>query len=417
MNRCPHSIARILSGCMKLVMASLVLALGWAAFRSMQRLGQSPSWALGELLINYAGGPVRRGLIGQLLGHSATPLRTAAQVQRMIVAVFVVGSAGLVLTWRRLSAALAFVLLLCFAPGGLFQMAAGGGSYTDRKEMWFYAGLIVMAFAIRRFGLFRAASATVLGTLCAILILHHEAFAVFYLPPLALCFVLHAAINADKRSWCNAACFALPPLLACVFVLVNPGDKVIATAIIERYAGTDAESVRGGITAIGWDFDTTRNLSIRMLAEGSGLYWLTYLLSAVALAALCLACAAPPLFSHVLYWGVLIWHLVAAGVLAHVGWDWGRWISMYGIGCALLFVLLHNQERHTTFTTPEKQAFWLADTQSGKRPGMGTLLALTAMALPALLLNMTSRMALYGPQPATLTLSWELWNRVWQNLP
>jgi len=40
-------------------MAGVVLALGWAAIRTMQRLGQYRSWAWGELLINYAGGPVR----------------------------------------------------------------------------------------------------------------------------------------------------------------------------------------------------------------------------------------------------------------------------------------------------------------------------------------------------------------------
>jgi len=409
---CRLRVLRVLACCAYLALASLVAFMGLAACLAIWNLDRPTGWSAGELLINYQGGFVRRGWFGQLCLHTGRPLWMATQIQKGMVAAFVTGSTAIVFLWKRPAAALAYVLLIALAPGGLLHLAtAGGFAFLDRKEIWFYVVLVVLIGCARTLGLFRLSTAVVAGVLAAVMILHHEAFAVFCVPPLVCCYAAHLCVARSRAATIQMAAVMLPSLAAFAGVLLHAGDAGTVQAIMQSYEGTDATGVRGGIAAIGWTFDTSHALSVRVLREGSWLYWLAHFSAAVALAAVCLAFTPRNRVGAVLAWCVLIWHVVATGLLAVAGWDWGRWISMFTIGSALMLALVHVAAEHPVFAPPAGDGF-PAVGDVGRDRRMSPRGVVFIVAIPALLLSTLSRMASYGPQAGNLTLATDMWTRL-----
>lgn len=107
------------------------------------KLGFLP-YGYSELLINYSGGFIRRGLFGALLEHAAhggSALLVASKYLFTQYVVFAV--AFVVLAFRKLRSAW-LVLLATLAPGGILVMGLLG-EYWYRKEIFFFALLAVSA--------------------------------------------------------------------------------------------------------------------------------------------------------------------------------------------------------------------------------------------------------------------------------
>ena len=408
-------VSCVFAWCTLTVLAAVVAFMGLVACRAIWNLDRPTGWAAGELLINYEGGFVRRGLFGQLFFRSERPLLLATQVQKWMVVGFVTGSTLMVYFWKTLPAALAYVALLCLAPGGLLHLAtAGGFAFMDRKEIWFYVAMVVVIGCARGFGMFKLPTAIIVGLLSTVMILHHEAFAVFFVPPIVFCYLFYVCAARHKSGLIQMAVAMLPPLTAFAAVTLNSGDSAVAQAITQSYTGTDAAGVGGGITAIGWAFSTSSALSLRVLRDGSLVYWLAHFSAAIALAGLCLAFVPRNRLGGRLAWAVLCWQLAATCLLAYAGWDWGRWISLFTIGSALTLALVHVLAEHPVFGSPGRQSFWTGREIGAPVGGPRIALVLFVMAVPAILLSTMTRMASHGPQPGSLALSLEKWTSLFR---
>ena len=102
-------------------------------------------WGLSEFLINYEGGFVRRGLVGQIAYLTGDPFFYVNIFQKLSVSFFVISSAFLVPLYKDTLSKFLFLFMIILVPGGLYDMAIGGAfEYLDRKEIWFYNAIILL---------------------------------------------------------------------------------------------------------------------------------------------------------------------------------------------------------------------------------------------------------------------------------
>lgn len=192
------------------------------------------SWALSDWLINYQGGFVRRGIVGEILYQcyqwQPYPVRDA------ILLICLMGFGLLVLLLVHVFRKEGWSPVLFSAP---FLFAAfympPGGLFWNRKDSW----LLLMTFGI--FCLYRrwlrrkdVMSLCALQLLSVVLVLAHEA-AFFFTVPL-LFWSFYSFVRA-KRAFsmvmsAGAACLMLlPALLAMGAVCICKGDQARAIAI------------------------------------------------------------------------------------------------------------------------------------------------------------------------------------------
>jgi hypothetical protein len=291
------------------------------------------SWAIGDLLTNYEGGFVRRGLFGQVLLATSAPAASAFSVQVAVASLFIGGCLILLFLRKDIASATSAFTLIMFAPGGLFDMSSDlDFGYLGRKEIWFYVVLIFLVLHGRRFGLLRLGTVILFSLVSVVMILHHELFFVFFSIPIAGLFIVLALGEAKRKALLLPAAYIFFNAATFLVVILNPGDDLVVEGILGSLQNTDASEVRGGITAIGWNFEESHGLSIKMLSEGSILYWLFFLLLTAILIVNSIVTSSKSYLSALSSLAVASWLFIAAGGAAFSGWDWGRWISMLGVG-------------------------------------------------------------------------------------
>ncbi|MDC2980520.1 hypothetical protein OAZ14_03630, partial [Candidatus Pelagibacter sp.] len=98
------------------------------------------NWALGEWLINYEGGFVRRGFLGQIFKLFDNPGLIINWFQKVIIFLFFLSILVYLFLERKKSLLLQFSIIILFCSGGLFDFLTSKESfeYLDRKEILFY---------------------------------------------------------------------------------------------------------------------------------------------------------------------------------------------------------------------------------------------------------------------------------------
>jgi len=367
-----------------------VLALGGITLHEL--IGaEIGGWSLGELLVNYEGGFVRRGLFGQIFLATGAPAASAFLTQMTVILIFYVGSAALLATWKgNLSATAAFTVAV-FAPGGLFDMSSSGTfEYLDRKEIWFYVALLFLIFYVKSFGMLRPSSLGISVIVSCTMILHHELFFLFFAIPISGLLILLAINVGSKKSLLFPASYFAFTTFTFLLVVLNRGTSLTAESILLSLEGTDAGGVSGGINAIGWDFSLSNQLSIRMLSEGSSLYWLFFLLVASLLAANLIVVSSDRYLSLIGSTLLLGWLFVAVALSATAGWDWGRWISMFSISFFLLQSLVQVFESECGKMERVSNSFLLAATPFQHKSVGTVVLSSIVLGFSALLSSVTN---------------------------
>ena len=329
----PQSLPAILPKAIGMAISVFGLALSLFLFS----LPLGP-WSAGELLINYSGGFVRRGLFGEFFSLTPQPLLAARVTQTFVALLFLVFLGILISSLADTRFALTSAFVFIFAPGGLLTMFLGGFEYLDRKEIWFYLVLLVIIFAAWRWGFGSIKFATLSTLMSVAMILHHELFFIFFAIPVTGLWLLFSFAKFPLSFW-GPATYGFVSLLA--FFLVNSARGSVETveAIYSSYRSTDAEGVTGGIEAIGWNLAQATHLSQSMLSWNNFLYWGFFLgLSMVHIFLLVWVGARGPREGSVLV-GIILWQLAATGLAAYLGWDWGRWVSLFVFSSALLIAL------------------------------------------------------------------------------
>jgi hypothetical protein len=296
------------------------------------------SWGLGELLVNYEAGFVRRGILGQLVFLTQNPVHSANLIQNLVIILFLIGSVYIFFKEETLRSKILYFIVLVFAPGALLDMAASGMEFLDRKEIWFYCSLIMIIATSNRIGFYNIKTVVITTTLSVLMILHHELYAVFIVPSLLYIYLL----NKDKI-YLNVFTFIIPTSLTFLIVFYYSGNASIAKGIADSYTLTHEINIGGGVTSIGWDFQRSFYLTKKMYNDGSLYYWIFHALLSMCLVLLYQFTKFKEFkeFKSLQASTIISSFMILATLIAMIsGWDWGRWISMYGILSIFIFNLL-----------------------------------------------------------------------------
>jgi hypothetical protein len=322
-----------------------VIWLGFAALAAhygYEILHGGHLWKTGDWLINFAGGPVRRGLIGSLLfggasvtGVSLRWLTFSAQVAAYFAVFLFIQQLYLMRERPR------EWLLVLFSPAFIFfplYDAAGG----FRKEIVIFASLLILARSYAR-GTLNAATIAASVGLFALAAFSHEV-AALSLPFFA--YVLVAAWRSgmiDSRlAALSIALFCSTGLTSAVFALAYPGGDAVSARICESVVamGFPADVCTGSIARLS-NVEAQRqfNFVIR--------HWPNYLRVHAPLAVLALL---PVLMSD---WinrktaTLLLCGFVALLPLFMLGIDWGRWLHVFFV-LTFIVLLADSVRRHVT---------------------------------------------------------------------
>jgi hypothetical protein len=276
-----------------------------------ERLSTFNHWQVGDWLIDYSGGIVRRGLTGEVFlaftPEGSTPLTMVVLTQTLLAAALYV-LVG-VLYWRTQRGPAWMMLVL--SPAFLLFPALDSDGNT-RKELIALIALAIAALGARS----RHASLTLWIALpiFTFAVFGHEALVVT-LPA----FVYLALTSAQvRRGWLIVGGYFLASGGAALLAILRPGTPSVARAVCETWNARGINDCGGALEALGMSAsDMTR-----VLADYFPGYW-AYLLPA--------ALALLPFFALRFLPGQrLITMIVIVAVLPlfFIGWDYGRWIFL-----------------------------------------------------------------------------------------
>ena len=288
-----------------------VFTFGLLLAKSGGSAGTTADW-----LINYAGGPIRRGLIGAALmmvtQTSASLLLATLLVQ--VAALGVIGWASLTL-FLGTSRSPAWLMLLLSPAFTLFPVLNLHGGM--RKEILALAALALLAIRVRynRFGLLLWMTPVVF----AIAAFSHE-LTVLMLPPFL--YLLWRGVRDESLSRTAGqvvgGILLTTALSAAVFSVVAPGTVAQATSICASWAssGISDRLCFGSLSHIG-ESPADAMALVSTVAPSATTYLLPLLLSLVPLIAI-----RPPRP----YLALVGFTYLALAPLFIVGIDYGRWI-------------------------------------------------------------------------------------------
>ena len=341
-NRISQLVALASRYSLRLFIAAVAFA---ALFYSLYDLCFAPAYPIGDWLINYSDGFVRRGLIGEfiLLAAHAThipPAWLGVIVPLTIYYLFLLGVYRLAAPLRR--GPLWYAMI--FSPAALAFMILCPFNAV-RKEMLAPATLTAVIFLLRR-----KPSALVLcltiTVFFAVMVLSHESA--------YCCFpYFFAAIALATRDLRYAAkIMVVPFIVAALFfalTVLHPGDRSAAIAICHSVGGhwlgdDDFRNLcSGAILRVGFTAAIVRHEVTTILR-----YWPLYAVLAVLslapyIAALVVLYKRDGLrFEVKVISSIAALSALASSALFYFGMDWGRWIQMQ-ILCLLLVILMAAQ--------------------------------------------------------------------------
>jgi hypothetical protein len=260
-----------------LSLATCLVILGGVANNIRFNLTYQASWTVGEWLINYAGGFVRRGLPGQVIYeiYSGTGIPPWSLATLISLAAWIALSVILLKVSRPV-----FSPVLIFSSFCLASPLIGG--YMVRKDCF---NLVLLALSIllikwstRKTSSgfdFYFASATS-GVLGVVGVLSHESYGFYALPSVATAILCLGDQMFDRRKTGMALVLVLVPIVLSTFIFANfKGTPAIAEAInlswsglADRIPGAYAEKPAGAIWAISMSSIEGLKYSLRPILLG-----------------------------------------------------------------------------------------------------------------------------------------------------
>jgi len=294
------------------------------------------SWSLTELLINYQGGFVRRGIFGELVFNTSNSIYFATLFQKIALLFVLIGVIAILCFESSNISRVLFTTTLIFAPGGIHDMKSGGNfpggewEYLDRKEIWFYCGIICFYFVVKFFNSRPLILSISFSIISVLLILHHEVFFVF---TVLIYTSLLLSRKFEFKSLQTVAAGIYYLLVSITFFLVTSfsGNSVVAYIIWFSYQEKYSNFVTdfGAIGAINWTISDSHKLATTIISEGSTLYYIYF----VALSILFLLLYTVVTFKVKanFYLAILLHFGIFLGCLliSYVFLDVGRLISIY----------------------------------------------------------------------------------------
>ena len=327
--------------------ALLALLLALIAFLYIPSLARSfvdwNGWALAELHVSYAAGPVRRGLLGEIALHlAALGIVTRDFFATLFALLTIVQAALLAVLAGPLARTRPPLFLAILLSPALLLFAAYDADAYMRKEILISLGILAHALIARRAlaggmttsryeALVMWLLAPALLVVCAI----HEIQLLFV--PLHMALVVLVA----RSSQTALRRFPVRPLAvlasvagaALAFVIAFRGTPDMAQRICASWQGI-APIDCTAIAALGFDFLPALTGDGLPTATALARFVMAMLLALLPAAAIALAAKAdghrhvPP--------ALLALALLPPLLLFHLGWDWGRWIHLIALSAVAL---------------------------------------------------------------------------------
>lgn len=315
--------------------ALLVVYINWSINWWRIAYAGFDGWGIGDWLLSYDGGFVRRGLFGSLV-LGATPAEWSVVSTTALVQITLMGTLFtlLFLLYLRTNRSLTWAMVL-LSPAALlyFPIAIANQQAGPRKEL-----IILVALALTALGFRRRSEPwwTLAGFLVFTLaVWSHEASAL--LTP-AFMYLIYAGTGTQLTRdvawrWVAMGAFGVMGGLAVIMGIVYSGSPSIQQGICDAWAArgiaTDCQSYALG--------------SLTLTTDGAVEWFRTQLfprywgyLPIVALAAL-------PLYAVKFlprHWGVALVILAFMAPLFYVAWDYGRWIYLATMALSILALAL-----------------------------------------------------------------------------
>jgi hypothetical protein len=338
-------------------------------------------WAVGDWLINYQGGFVRRGLIGEVALQAAHALH----ISPIVVVIFLqlcLYYAIFYCVWslaKKSSLDLA-ILAAIVSPATLaFQVLDPPAGF--RKDIIFLAGLSLLLLLLKRSSTSAIALSVYLSCTVVLALLCHESLS-FYLP-----YYFGAVYIANRDFRLSLKIAVVPVILAAItFVVVyeHPGSPQVAQQICGSLGATmtvpNAGLCGGAIYYIGNDQNFYHD-EVMMLIHVFH-YWALYpVLLCLALVPLGLAFLRPKSGEKTNNAMTALAFTVACAALTsvplfYVGADWGRWICVHATSIMLILLFIDQ-----TTENKETAPVWMAGSHRWLATGLLAVYA-TCWTLP-----------------------------------
>jgi len=321
-----------------LITAIISLSLIWANTVRNPNLISWNHWAFYEWLINYQGGFVRRGLIGELVQK----IFYTKEIQVINYIAFILGASYVILSVYLVLNTEQFRiegLLYTFAPTGFFWVAISNEHYY-RKEMIFYVAIFIVAVLYRAW--LKSSSKLLSNTILFLITLFslimpfiHEAFIFF-------CVIFFSLIisNLLRRRYEFAkirmiiSVFVVTSIVLFFMMSIYRGDSsksnLIWSSLPLNVKHLSGDEISGGISAIGWSTLHAISLPIHTLLSGLGTYYIFPLLVIYLITGYMYSSINKEKLSNTYFSNIFSTNFIGVCIsflpLFIFGWDWGRWV-------------------------------------------------------------------------------------------
>ena len=292
------------------------------------------SWNIGEWLINYQGGFIRRGLIGEGIYILCNVIKISP-----IFVIWLISISSYYLLLKltifesRNKVSNAFLL----SPG--IFLAPIIGDFLIRKDL-----LLLLIFLISlKLIKFKSPNLIFLNLLNITGILIHESFAIYALP--MQLFILKKKYECLKKN-SYIFLYLLPSFFLFIFCLIFKGDQNQAISIHQSWLNKsflfpfetfNYEIPLGAIDAMSWDFIKVLKILLEALTDFKGILWvpLAWITTTIILASFFLGDNSGKdlkIKSFIMYF-----QFFPFAILCFSGWDYGRWIFIWILSSILIY--------------------------------------------------------------------------------
>ena len=293
------------------------------------------SWTIGEWLINYQGGFVRRGFLGEGIYF----LCNVIEVSPIFIIWFISITSYILLVKFTIFEAKGKVSLVFLLSPCVF-LAPIVGDFLIRKDI-----LIILIFLFNLKILKTPNPNTFFLNILNIFgILIHESFAIYALP-------IQLFVYANKIDIAKKKIILLkfvPSILFFIGCLIFKGDQDKAMFIHQSwinksflfpFENLNYELPLGAINAIGWDIQNVLKILLESLTEFKGILWmpLIWLATAIFLGSFFLGDYSGKDFKIKSF--ILSFQFLPFSILCFSGWDYGRWIFIWILSSTLIYCI------------------------------------------------------------------------------
>lgn len=279
-------------------------------------------WAFSDLLINYQGGFVRRGLIGEIVFYLDSDGILFDTVYKIIFLNFCIFVILILLNLKILNLNTFQKFLFHISIFGVFNMSLFG-NYFARKEIFVINLFLILVIIYKKFSKQIFIYTAHLFSLFAILI--HEGIGFFLFYPFVT-YLFSKIKNSNKFKYS----FRITNLSIFLLIFFFKGNNSIALHIINSLSADDRYLIKNldqnAITALGWGMNEVFNSIYIVLFSGSVVLWIVFFLAIPISISIVLGISFYDLVNKCKKIIYSNYEFLLVPLLFILGWDWGRWI-------------------------------------------------------------------------------------------